>query len=483
MRVSYGRVVSTDIHTPKSSADIYTRKSSADGGKSVAQQDDECADGITERGWTIGRRFTDDNRSASRYATKKREDYEALLSHIEAGGCEILAMWETARGGRREVTYFQLLELCRDRGTKIYIYTHDRLYDLRRRSDWRSLAQEVIDSADYSSKLSEASQRGKRQIAMAGKPAGRLNYGYVREYHPRTGAYVRQLEHPEQAPALRRMADELLAGRSTSAIARDLNADGIPTATGSQWRGVDVARVLVNPVYVGLRVHKGEVLPEVNADWPQILDKGDWLKCRAILGDPARLKHRGIEPRWMLSGVAECHYEKDCGGVLRSHTVKGVRRYACRSCWRVSVTADDLDRCITDVVKRRLRRPDAADLFRPRVDSAAARTAEAAERELELELKTYVDLAKARKISAVSFAEIEAGLLPQLEQARARKRALSAPPPLPELEGVDVAAVWESLPVMTQRAVIQMLMRVRLRPAPARGARFTPERVEITWKS
>lgn len=462
-------------------ADIYSRKSSADGGKSVAQQDDECSEGITEHGWEAGRRFTDDNRSASRYARKRREDYETLVKHIGDGDCEILAMWETARGGRREVTYFELLELCRDRGTKIYVFTHDRLYDLHRRSDWRALAQEVIDSADLSGKISEGSQRGKRKIAMAGKPAGRLLYGYLREYDPKTGEYARQVEHPEQADVVRRMTKEVDDGKSNLSIARGLNAEKILTAQGRQWRGRDITRLLTNPAYIRKRVHQGEILPDVEADWPAILDEDVWRRCKALLRQPGRAQHLGeTRLKWMLSGAVECGY--GCEGTLRPHQGNHARKYACWSCWRIAVSGDDLDSYITKVALERLRRPDAADLFQPRADTVAARRADGAAAELRGELAEWRALAKARKVSPASFAEIEAGLLPKLAEAEETARRLSAPPPLPELIGVDVADRWDELAVAIRREVIRLLMQITLLPSPKRGGRFTPDRVQIGWR-
>jgi site-specific DNA recombinase len=460
-------------------ADLYLRKSSADNGKSVAQQDEECTDGIDGHGWTVGRRFTDDNRSASRWATKPRESYDALVEHIRAGDCEILALWETARGGRREVTYFELLELCRDQGTKIFVYTHDRLYDLTRRSDWRSLAQEVIDSADQSAKISESAQRGKRKIAMQGKPAGRLLFGYRREYDPVTGAYLRQVEHPEQAPVIRRMAADLLAGKSCHQISRDLQAEGLKTAFGAEWRPRDVARLLRNPAYISRRIHRGEVMPGVEGDWPAILDAQTWAPLQRILSDPTRLHHDGTALRWWLTGVPRCGIE-GCNGVLRVHRANGARRYACQTCWKIAITASDLDSYIEQVVLARLERPDAKKLFLPRRDGAALQAAEREAAELRGELEQWRELAKARKVSPASFADIEAGLLPRLTAAEAKERALTAPAPIPELEGVDVRAKWAELTPAIRRKVVRLLMDITILPAPVRGGRFTTDRVQIT---
>lgn len=463
-------------------ADIYARKSSADGGKSVAQQDDECSDGILEHGWEVGRRFTDDNRSASRYARQGRPDYEALVAHIASGQCEALALWEAARGGRREVNYFQLLELCRERGTKIYIFTHDRLYDLSRRADWRALAQEVIDSADLSAKISEGAQRGKRALARAGRPAGKLLYGYRREYDPATGAYVRQVEHPGQAPIVRRMAKRLIETHSCRRVAIELNEDNVPRLGGdTRWTGRDVHRYLSNPAYVQRRVHRGQRMDGL-ADWPAILDMDTWTRCQAILRNPARnTREGGSELRWWLVGALTCGRE-GCGGQFRSHHGGRGNRYQCRECGRVAVKAEDLEKFIGAVVVERMGRPDAVRAFQPREDGSGLAAAEARVRVIEGELAEWRALAVARKVSAASFAEVEAGLLPQLDAARQEARTLAAPALPAELEGVDVAASWDDLSPILKRTVARWLMDITIMPTGG-GGKFRPERVEISWKS
>lgn len=85
--------------------------------------------------------------------------------------------------------------------------------------------------------------------------------------------------------------------------------------------------------------------------------------------------------------------------------------------------------------------------------------------------------------SPASFADIEAGLLPKLAAAEDRARALAAPPPLPELDGVDVGARWDELPVATQRDVVRLLMDITVMPSARRGARLSGDRLHITWRS
>jgi site-specific DNA recombinase len=357
--------------------------------------------------------------------------------------------------------------------------THRKTYDLTNSRDWRTLADDGVDSADESNKISERSLSGKRRIAVAGKPAGKLLYGYLREYNPHTRAYIRQVEHPEQGPIIRRMAAAVVAGRKNTRIAAELNAEGVPRPSGEgRWRGRDIARYVTQPAYVRQRVHQKQVLPDVEADWPAILDLDTWRKCCALISAPGRLMHQGTDMKWFLTGVVACSID-GCDGRLRPHKGAGKRRYACHECWRLAVGGEELDAYVTAVVLERLRRSDAAELFHPQTDDTAVLAAEEDARALRVELAEWRALAVARKVSPASFAEIEAGLLPKLADAEARARELATPMTLPELEGIDVAAEWEHFGPRLQREIVCLLMQITLLPAPKRGAKFTPERVRI----
>ncbi len=74
-------------------ADLYARKSSADAGRSVARQERAWRADCAREGIEPGRVFVDPDFSASRYATRERPDYAALLEHIESKSCEMICLW------------------------------------------------------------------------------------------------------------------------------------------------------------------------------------------------------------------------------------------------------------------------------------------------------------------------------------------------------------------------------------------------------
>ena len=123
-----------------------------------------------------------DGVSASRHATSKRDDWPKLLAVIAAGQARRLWLWESSRGDRTLSSWALLLESCRDHGCLIYVETHGRLYDMGRAREWRTLAEDGVDSAYESDKTSERVRREMLANATAGKVHGRIPYGYRREY-------------------------------------------------------------------------------------------------------------------------------------------------------------------------------------------------------------------------------------------------------------------------------------------------------------
>lgn len=467
-------------------ADLYVRKSTADRGKSAADQEAECRDDAAHEGIEVGRVFADPDRSASRYARKPRPGYAELLDHIRSGECDMVMLWESSRGSRDAEEWFPLLGLCRERGTLIRVVTHRRTYDMRNRRDWRTLAEEGIDSHDESEKIAERTQRGKRIAARDGKPAGQLLFGYMRRYDER-GRYVEQIEHPENAPIVRTIVERVAKNETVLSVSRD---------TGIQPS--EVRRMVRNPGYIGMRVHQGAIIGP--AAWPAIVDEGKWRTANAILDDPDRRTSRGQELQYLLSGVAICG-DPECPGWPAAPSKRGrrtrlagpghlraigrdrhgVRRYRCEVCGRSSVAADDLEKLIEGAVRGRLRRKDARDLFTRPDDAPALAAARAMERELRARLQAHYAEAAAGRLSAPGLAAVEASLLPEIEGAAVRVRELSTPPALSTLADVNVGKVWATLDIRMRREVVRALCDVVIVPA-SRGSAIEDRVRKPIWR-
>lgn len=456
---------------------IYTRVSKEDRreGRSVGDQEVECREAAAEHGWTIVEVFSDDGRSASRYATKIREEYERLVTFLGQGGTDLLVLWESSRGGRELERWAALLNLCRAHGVKIHVYTHGKTYDLEVARDWRTLAEDGVDSAYESDKTRDRVLRGVRRNAVQGRPHGKLAYGYAREYSER-GTFVRQYEKLEEAEIIRECGRRVLTGSSLYSIAQDLNARGVPAPTGGKWLPNQIKRLVISPRYIGQRVYRGAVIGE--AVWPAILDESTYLDCKARLEDPRRCNVRDRSLRYLLSGTARCGV---CGAKFRVIKNRGYYAYACYEKFCTAVKVERLEEYVVMLVIARLSGPDfLAALAAPQPGGGAAPQNEA--QKLRERLDGFYAASAAGELTPAGLAAVESRLLTQIAEVEAREQVARVPSVLRELSGVDVAQHWETLPVGTRREVIDALMSIKVNKT-VRGSRFSPDRVEIVWKT
>jgi DNA invertase Pin-like site-specific DNA recombinase len=444
-------------------ADIYTRKSSLDKALSLATQEDETRADILAEGWRVGTLFSDPELSASRFAKKPRPDFEQLLQHINAGKCEALALWEASRGSRNLSEWINLLELCRDKTIPIRVTSHRRTYEVWRRRDWRTMAEEGLDAHDESEKTSERVLRGMRGSALAGRPAGSPVFGYLRRYDERR-RYVGQVEHPEQAPIVRQIFDDISRRVPLRVIADDLNDRGIPSTKGMLWTRQTIRRMALSRTYLGERVHRGVVA--ATGCWPPLVTQDVFADCERILSAPERRTSKDPMLKHVLTNVPICG---KCGtGTLAAKYIRTNpgqpphRLYGCTSCRGVWVNADYMDDFIQDLVREHLRQPGSSALFTP---PSADEKAIAAKREvarLQDLMDEHYASAAAGQLSAAGLVAMERLLLPQIE---ATARRAKAGPSLAFLRGMTparVADVWDDLPVAHRRHLIVAACELRI---------------------
>ncbi|MFT3661743.1 MAG: recombinase family protein [Gordonia sp. (in: high G+C Gram-positive bacteria)] len=297
-------------------------------GKSVTQQHDENASAIAAQGWDAHPGpYKDDDRSASRYARREREGFKQLIDDLEADSFDagVLVLWESSRGSRRVGEWVDLIDLCQLRGVRIWVTTHNRLYDPDNSRDRRTLLEDAVDAAYESDKTRERIKRDAAAAAKAGRVHGKNIYGYRRHYrHTPTGAKIDRIEpDPEQAPVVTEAARRVLDGESYYAIAKDYNARGIPPRRPSHakdgrrkhfgWTGGAIKQMLSMPAYAGKRAHNGEIVAD--AVWPALIEYEQWQKIQSLLFRPGRRRNPNQwTVRYMCTGVVVCAI---CGARLR----------------------------------------------------------------------------------------------------------------------------------------------------------------------
>jgi site-specific DNA recombinase len=484
--------------------------------KSVTEQFAEAQEVAHRESWVIPQDavFTDNHRSASRFATKPRVGWEQVVAYLAANPVHVLILWEVSRGERRLGPWIALLDLCRERNILIHIVKDDETYDPTDARDRKDLAQEGIEAESESERISKRIRRDKRAAAAEGRPAGRLNYGYRRIYNER-GQYIRTVLDEHQAMVKRDIIDTgVVEGRPTYAIAQELNAKrhearieawraareaaagpGDWTARwaavqdavelGRRWdspgRGVwhptTILRLAASPTYLGKRVHHGEVVGET--DWPQITDEVTFRRIQARLAVKDGRRQRDTRLRNQLSGAITCGRD-GCGG--RFAMGRGGLFYRCQKCVRCSINKALADRAVDVMVRARLRQPSAAPLFRQSDDDGAIEAAEQEARTLQTRLDEHYAESAAGRLSARGLSMVEADLLPQIEAAQKRASELSTPSVLRGIDPLALAARWVDQPVELRRNVIVALADIRV-SAIGRGRRPTAWRLaESRWR-
>lgn len=457
-------------------AGIYCRISS-DGtgeGLGVARQEADARKLCEQRGWRVVDVFSDNDKSA--YDRRKvRPRYRDMLQAVKDGRINAIVAWHPDRLHRQTRELVAFIDTVNEYGVSVETVTAGK-YDLSTPAG-RMNARIVGSVAEYESEhKSERIRRKLQANAAEGKHHGGARpYGWNDD---------RVTVNEHEAEAVRKAAKLIVKDRaSVRAVARQLNADGYLTATGKPWRDVNVRDMLLRPRNAGLRVHHGQVVDEPGK-WEPILSPEDYHAVEAILLNPARRTNPGRDGRvYLLSVIARCDVCDQPVFVGKSKPYKGrwKRIYRCRV-GHVGRDMAAVDGLVSAVIVARLSQPDAAGLLAAperadRVQAAAQRV-----QELQARLNDAAEAYGAEAITLAQLTAITAALQPKLEAAQSEAVEPDRRNVLGDLvDAADPAAAWEQLPMSRRRAVVDLLVDVRIKRTTS-GPRFDPESVGIRWK-
>ncbi len=179
---------------------LYTRVSSDKAkGRSVTEQEQECRAECGRRGWTVAEVLCDNDRSATRFATKGRPEYQRLQQILRKG--DVLVTWEASRAQRDLKAYVALRDLCAERGV-MWSYS-GALFDLSKADDRFRTGLDALRSEDEAEKTRERVLRAHRANLDAGRPHGQCPFGYRIVRDPDTGKPVARVPDEIEARTLR----------------------------------------------------------------------------------------------------------------------------------------------------------------------------------------------------------------------------------------------------------------------------------------
>ena len=127
--------------TTKTTAREYLRVSLDRSGRQRSNEDQHTDNerAAETHGWRLAKPYRDVG-SASRFASKRRDDFDRLVADLQADrfGAGVLILWESSRGSRRLSEWALFLELLEERQVLVHVTSHARTYDLTNPRDRRT---------------------------------------------------------------------------------------------------------------------------------------------------------------------------------------------------------------------------------------------------------------------------------------------------------------------------------------------------------
>lgn len=165
---------------------------------------------------------------------------------------------------------------------------------------------------------------------------------------------------PEQAEVVKRIFSDVLSGKGTTTIAKELNNDGIPSKQGKKWNQTTVKKILSNEAYIGDAIFQKTYTDEyfnrhinngekemyyIQNHHEAIISKEDFKLASAIISQHATEKNissndNKYRNRYAFSGKIIC---SECGNTFkrRLHT----NTYSKYCAWCCNTHLADKSKC------------------------------------------------------------------------------------------------------------------------------------------
>lgn len=424
-----------------------------------------------------GAAYVDNDRSASRYASKTRDDWARLVADLESGAFteDVLILWENSRYSRKTSEWLHLMELCEARGKKIFITSDGRLYDLTHWKDRRNLREDASDSETESDKVSMRNRRTSAAQAEQGRPNATAPHGYMPQYDPKDGKLINWVENPEESAVPKELFRRLRAGQSMRSIARDLGEAGHVNRSGRPFTNDHLRTMALRPAYGGYRKHtpksRGRSFTAQNTEtnlyraiWAPLIDEETFWAVRRMLLAPERRSTRNGRAKHVLTMTMKCDV---CGGQVAAGGDSAGAYYFCRQRRCVQISKAQVDALIIGeagrpgVILAYLASDRVFEDFTAssgdsgKVEGIRAELSRLRAERGEAENAEPESIAEARM-----FARMVETLGKKISALEDEERRLTLPAVLTDLikPGKDVAQDWDAAPVEARREAARLLL-------------------------
>lgn len=302
--------------------------------------------------WQFVEVYTDEGISATN--TKKRDGFNRMIQDALDGKIDLILTKSVSRFARNTVDSLTTVRRLKDAGVEVY-FEKENIWTLDSKGEllitiMSSLAQEESRS------ISENVTWGQRKRFADGKVT--MPYRSFLGY--RKGADGNPEIVPEEAAIVQRIYAMFMQGKTTSAIAKILTAEGIPTPGGkAKWAVSTVESILKNEKYKGdailqksftvdflqkkMKRNEGEV-PQyyVRNSHPAIIEPEEWELVQAEMARRKELKQR-YSSHSVFASMIFCG---ECGGCYGSKVWHSTDKYR-RVIWQCSDKFKVDHRCTT----------------------------------------------------------------------------------------------------------------------------------------
>ena len=456
---------------------IYARYSSdRQSPNSIEDQVALCRKFIEGKGGTVVEPYAD---YAISGASSSRPAFEKMLTDASASRFDVIVSEAMDRLSRDQADIATLHKKCQFLGIQILTVAEGEVRELE-------IGLKGTMNALFLRDLAAKTKRGQAGRVDAGLAAGGLTFGYdvVRELaangEPARG---KRAINEQQAAIVRRIFDEYNAGKSPRSIARDLNAEGIPSPRGGQWGAstINGSRqrrngILHNELYIGLMMWNRQTFhkdpdtgkrisrPNAQSDWKvievphlRIVTDEQWDLAQARTVDRKPTLHKTRRAKRLLSGLLKCG---ECGGSYTIASRKWVQCFNYRergSCTNNRMMAvDEIESRVMEGLRDQLVTPELmAEFAREYKDEVKRLRHRSVGRkaQLETELKT-IDRELKNVVDAIAAAGINASLKTRLLTAEARKVEIKGE--LATLDASPVVELHPNLPEIFKRRVTEL---------------------------
>ncbi|MEU4155734.1 recombinase family protein [Actinoplanes sp. NPDC026670] len=429
---------------------IYLRMSldKSGEGAGLERQEQACRALALARGWDVVA-VIDDTISATDWRLDDRPGWQRVVKTIEAGEADLVVAWHLDRVTRSMKDLEVLIEMAIERNIGLATATGD--IDLT--TDVGRMVARILAAVA----TAEGERKAARQILASdqriakGKPNWiRVPFGFNKD-----GSH-----NEEQAAAIKKAYQDVAAGKTLSAVAREWNEAGFRTSAPSQeetrprqprrraydptgqWSIVALRFLLRQPRNMGMITLYGEVMGP--AAWEPIIDEATWRKVDQMLADRERPDWVGGKLANLLSAIAHCGV---CGGPVRATKKKGEPFYMCAGVAREPElgrghTQLPIDYADGQVVHRLISQMKLLGRvsFRPMPSTADLQPLRDRETQLEGAIK---ELVEDRSLGLITRLELHEGTTKARKELEAIQREIAKAAGRGPAKVVDIEAAYE----------------------------------------